>query len=181
MLSKKLFHLPVTQGRKRNPNPNFVVRISLGGVGVFHGKGWGPKIRYVLRNPGKPTFWRDIPELFLRFSCGVGAKHISSHVAQLLLNFCPTFIKHFSKFWGCWLDPVWRSQLWGESQADYNEFGNWCKSLQVCQTLLKGVSPETSSQIRLQMSSWTTTFEIDKNFTNQAQKCSILLHWRSCL
>ena len=29
------------QGRNRNPNPNFLVRISSGGVGVFHVKGWG--------------------------------------------------------------------------------------------------------------------------------------------
>ena len=28
---------------KKNPNPNFLVRISSGGVGVFHVKGWGPK------------------------------------------------------------------------------------------------------------------------------------------
>ena len=32
-----------TQGRKTKPNPNFLVRISSGGVGVFHVKGWGPK------------------------------------------------------------------------------------------------------------------------------------------
>ena len=31
------------QGRKRNPNPNFLVLISSGGVGVFHVKGWEPK------------------------------------------------------------------------------------------------------------------------------------------
>ena len=31
------------QARKRNPNPNFLVRISSGGVGVFHVKGLGPK------------------------------------------------------------------------------------------------------------------------------------------
>ena len=33
----------VNQGRKRNPNTNFLVRILSGGVGVFHVKGWGPK------------------------------------------------------------------------------------------------------------------------------------------
>ena len=39
-----LFFCPQIQGRKRNnPNPNFLVRIFSGGVGVFHVKGWGPK------------------------------------------------------------------------------------------------------------------------------------------
>ena len=50
------------QGRRRNLNPNFLVRISSGGVGVFHLKGWGPKSSVC---PSKPTenqtFWRDIP------------------------------------------------------------------------------------------------------------------------
>ena len=31
------------QGRKMNPNPNFLVRIFSGGVGVFRVKGWAPK------------------------------------------------------------------------------------------------------------------------------------------
>ena len=45
------------QGRKRNPNPNFLVRVFSGGVGVFHVKGWGPKSSVC---PSK-VFWRDIP------------------------------------------------------------------------------------------------------------------------
>ena len=32
-----------SQARKRNPNPNFLVRISSNGMGVFEVKGWGPK------------------------------------------------------------------------------------------------------------------------------------------
>ena len=39
-------------GKKRNPNPNFLVRMSSGGVGVFHVKGWGPKSPVC---PSKPT------------------------------------------------------------------------------------------------------------------------------
>ena len=31
------------QARKTNPNPNSLVRMFSGGVGVFHLKGWGPK------------------------------------------------------------------------------------------------------------------------------------------
>ena len=57
------------QGRKRNPNPNFLVQISLGGAGVFHVKGWGPK-KSVCPSKLKETkflagcprdFGRDIP------------------------------------------------------------------------------------------------------------------------
>ena len=56
------------QARERNTKTYFWVRISSGGVGVFHVKG-GQKVRYVPRNPGKPKFlagisWdfhRDIP------------------------------------------------------------------------------------------------------------------------
>ena len=36
-------------GKKKNTNSNFWVRISSGGVGVFHLKGWRSKNRYVLR------------------------------------------------------------------------------------------------------------------------------------
>ena len=32
-----------SQGRKRNPNPNFLVQASSGRAGVFQVKGWGPK------------------------------------------------------------------------------------------------------------------------------------------
>ena len=50
------------QGRKRNPNPNFLVRIFSGGVGVFHVKGWGPKSSgMALETREIKLFWRDIP------------------------------------------------------------------------------------------------------------------------
>ena len=47
---------PKTQGRKTNPNPNFMVRISSGGVGVFHVKGWGRKSLVCPSKPGKSNF-----------------------------------------------------------------------------------------------------------------------------
>ena len=54
------------QGRKRNPNPNFLVRISSGGMGVFHVKGWGAKkVWYALRNPGKPNFLVGYPGILV--------------------------------------------------------------------------------------------------------------------
>ena len=64
-----------SQGRKRNPNPNFRVRISSGGVGVFHVKVWGPKSSVCPSKPGKPNFFggispgfcQDIPEALEKF------------------------------------------------------------------------------------------------------------------
>ena len=54
---------PKCQGRKRNPNPNFLVRIFSGGVGVFHVNGWGPRSSVCPLKPGKSKFFgRDIPE-----------------------------------------------------------------------------------------------------------------------
>ena len=56
-----------SQGGKRNPNPNFLIRIFSGGVGVFHMKGWGPKSSVCASKPretkcfGGPGFCRDIP------------------------------------------------------------------------------------------------------------------------
>ena len=50
------------QARKRNPNPNFLIRIFSSGVGVFHVKGWGPKSSVCPSKPGKiKLFGRDIP------------------------------------------------------------------------------------------------------------------------
>ena len=48
----------IIQARKRNPNPNLWVRISSGGVGL---RGGGQKVRYVPRNPRKPSFWARYP------------------------------------------------------------------------------------------------------------------------
>ena len=43
LLPKHIFSNDFFQGRKRNPNPNFLVRIFSGGVAVFHVNWWGPK------------------------------------------------------------------------------------------------------------------------------------------
>ena len=62
----------MAQGRKRNPNLNFLVRISSGGVGVFHVKGWGPKSSVC---PSKPRetklfggIFRDLAGISRRLS-----------------------------------------------------------------------------------------------------------------
>ena len=44
------------QGRKRNPNPNFLVRIFSSGVEVFHMKGRGPKSSVCPSKPGTSNF-----------------------------------------------------------------------------------------------------------------------------
>ena len=53
---------PFHQGGKKNPNPNFLVRIFSSGVVVFHVNGWGPKSSI---RPSKhreiKLFGRDIP------------------------------------------------------------------------------------------------------------------------
>ena len=49
------------QARKKSTNPNFWVRIIFSaGVGVFHMKGWGHKVRYVPSKPGKSNFFGGI-------------------------------------------------------------------------------------------------------------------------
>ena len=64
----------MNQGRKRNLNPNFLVRISLGGGG-FHTKGWGPKSSVCHSKPRETKrfggnsrdFCRDIPQVPEKF------------------------------------------------------------------------------------------------------------------
>ena len=60
--------LLLTQGRKRNPNPNFLVRIFSSGVGVFHVKGWGPKSSACPSKPGKSNFLGGISRDFAGIS-----------------------------------------------------------------------------------------------------------------
>ena len=57
-----------TQARKRSINPNVSVRISSGGVRVFHMKGGeGTKTLYAPRNPGKPNLWAGCPRILPRY------------------------------------------------------------------------------------------------------------------
>ena len=52
------------QARKRDPNPNFLVRISSGGVAVFHVKGWGPKSSVCPSKPRETKFFGGISRDF---------------------------------------------------------------------------------------------------------------------
>ena len=60
----------LSQGGKRNPNPNFLVRIFSSGVGVFHVKGWGPKSSIRPSKPGKSNFLGGISRDFAGISRG---------------------------------------------------------------------------------------------------------------
>ena len=49
-------------GTKNEPKPKlFEPGYLPAGVGVFHAKGWGPKVRYALRNQGNQTFLAGYP------------------------------------------------------------------------------------------------------------------------
>ena len=58
------------QGGKRNPNPNFLVRIFSSGVGVFHVNGWGAKSSIRPSKPGKSNFLGGISRDFAGISRG---------------------------------------------------------------------------------------------------------------
>ena len=61
-------HPPLFQARKRNPNPNFWVRIFSVWVGVFHVKGWGPKSSVCSSKPGKSNFFGGTSQDFAGIS-----------------------------------------------------------------------------------------------------------------
>ena len=84
------FSLPesMNQGRKRNPNPNFLVRIIFGGGGGggdLPREGVGQKVRYVLRNAGKPNFLAGYPGICCRDIPGVPEKFESKSLCSILL------------------------------------------------------------------------------------------------
>ena len=56
------------QGRKRNPNPNFLDWIFSSGVGVFHVNGWGPKSSICASKLGKSNFFGGISRDFAGIS-----------------------------------------------------------------------------------------------------------------
>ena len=78
------------QGKKRNPNPNFLIQIFSGRVGVFHVKGWGPKSSVC---PSKPRetklFRRDIPRFCLDIP-GVPEKFEKKSLCSILVPYLST-------------------------------------------------------------------------------------------
>ena len=62
--------ISLNQARKRNPNPNFWVRISSGGVGVFHVNGWGPKTSVCPSKSRETKLFGGVPRDFAGVSRG---------------------------------------------------------------------------------------------------------------
>ena len=83
------FHLGRTllvfQERKRNPNPNFLVRIFSGGVRVFHANVWGPKSSVCPSKPRDAKLFGGCPGNFARISRGCPEKMFAFRFCSLVL------------------------------------------------------------------------------------------------
>ena len=80
------------QGRERNPNTNFLVRISSGGVVVFHMKGWGPKSsvcpskqKNKKKQKIKPNFLAGYPGIVAGISLGCPKSLRKQSVCSILI------------------------------------------------------------------------------------------------
>ena len=102
------------QVRKRNPNPNFLVRISSDGVGVFHVKGWGPKSSVCPSKPWKTKLFGGISRNF-RTDISGGARKVLEK--KVCVQFCPLNMNNssgLSREWvGVTIVYVWPSS-WGK-------------------------------------------------------------------
>ena len=107
------------QARERNPNPNFLVRIFSGGVGVFHVKGWGPKSLICPSKPEKSNFFGGISRDF----AGISRKCPKSLRKKSLCSiFGPYIYVQFSK-----TSPLKSEESSGKSSGE-----NRVKSCHVC-------------------------------------------------
>ena len=98
------------QGRKRNPNPNFLVRISSGGVGVFRVNGWGPKkFGMSFETQGNQTFGRDVPG----FCRDIPELPEKFEKRKFVFNFWPIKV---TKKWLSGFPPKW---LKSEPRSDF--------------------------------------------------------------
>ena len=88
-VAEKLFMCQL-QGRKRNLNPNFLVRISSGGVGVFHARGWGPKSSLRPSKPRETKLLAGYPGILAGIS-RVSPK--SLRIKKLVFNFWSLVLK----------------------------------------------------------------------------------------
>ena len=87
----------IIQGRTRNPNPNFLVQISSGGVGVFHVKG-RQKVRHVPRSQGKTNFLAGYPGILPGYPGGARKVRGKNVCVQFLSPNNPDFFSGFSRF-----------------------------------------------------------------------------------
>ena len=89
------------QGRKRNPNPNFLVRIFSGRVGVFHVNGWGPKSSVCPSKPGKSNFFSGISRDFAGISWRRPKSLRKKSLCSILVPYCSNLL------WGDELKRLW--------------------------------------------------------------------------
>ena len=75
---------PPSQGRKRNPNPNFWWVI-FGWVGVFHVKGWGPKSSVCPSKPRETKLFGAIFRDFAGIFSGVLEKFEKKGLCSILV------------------------------------------------------------------------------------------------
>ena len=88
-------------------NPNFWVRISSAGVGVFHVKGgWGPKNSVCPSKPGKPNFFGGISRDF----AGVSRRCPKSQRKKISVQFSFPIQLRPSKICDCLLARLVRSR-----------------------------------------------------------------------
>ena len=82
---------PIFSREKRNPNPNFLVRIFAGGVGGLPSEGVGAKkFGMSFETQGNQTFWRDILG-FCRDILGVPEKFEKKSLCSMLVPICHFF------------------------------------------------------------------------------------------
>ena len=93
------------QGGKRNPNPNFLVRIFSSGVGVFHVNGWGPKSSIRPSKPGKSNFLGGISRDFAGISRGhpksLRKKKFGFNFRSLTKDFCDDIAASIARYEKC--------------------------------------------------------------------------------
>ena len=98
--NQKIVLADVSQARKKNSDPNWLVRISSGGVGVFHVKGWGSKGSVCPSNPKETKLFGGISRGFARDIPGVPEKFEKK---KFVFNFWPLvsdILYFFGRFGG---------------------------------------------------------------------------------
>ena len=84
--------MPLYQGGEKNPNPNFLVRIFSGGVGVFHVNGWGPKSSIRPSKPGKSNFLGGISRDFAGISRGRPKSLRKKSLCSISVPYCRSLV-----------------------------------------------------------------------------------------
>ena len=101
-----------------------------GGGGVFHVKGWGPKVRYVPQNQGDQLFWRDIPGFcwdIQESARKVREKKVYVQLAPLLELAKEGLVNwHFPWGYGIWIWPRTDSQGLSQKPLCRSQWPRYC-------------------------------------------------------